>query len=507
MRTLSHALDVLGKDADSQRNEPLIRSWLADWERRQSQKAAPVDRSDVAFLIWDLQNVDLRHPVLPGRYWLDSDERTLKVVALGDEAVEPLLNAFQNDHRLTRAFTTDNWHTPVPYRYVVSVSDVALAALEGILKTSYRGVLASARVDVQRQKKHEHPFEPLVIDEAFEAQVRAQTAASIRADWEKLRAAPPAQRPYFVLKDDAAGAQKWLDAARAITAPANPKFTDYDISLLRRENVPFLGEPLRTLQNPSVSELLARRSNELAKEGERNFQDSVELALILHFWDEPAGRPVVLARMREFGPSSGYYSLLPLLDAAPQEEGRESYANWLRSLKRDKGDTGSAAAFRPLWRNLDDPFWQQVAKDIFANPASPWNHVLSLPQPSHDLDDVFRAPLLVLPEWNAVVRRDLKDETPLGQVKWNEREIEFSIEGTPGWGQGLSPDSNLTPPQGEAPFRVCDLVANALSSQLQRRGAPSFSVIAPIATRDAQIQTLIAWVALQSKNSAFLRRF
>ncbi len=485
LRVLARGLDTLGRDAEQQRHADLVRQLLRDWTRRQTD-VAPADHNSVAFVIWDLQNVGLVNTRAPAYQWSD-DTRFKRAVDYGDQMVERLLDVLEHDRRLTRGqWSSGNFGGDGngPKRDYPSVSDIALRALQGVLQIDYSDQLW--KIVGELQQSAERADSPKTYDEVT-SDAKRQLAPIIRADWEKARAVPKAQRPYLVLQDDTAGAQKWLDAARAITASADPKFTSYDLSSLRQRKVPFWGEPLRALQKPSVSELLARRSNELTSVKYQDLRSAVELALILHFWDEAAGRPVLLARMREFRPSSDVGLLLRLLSAAPPE-GREIYAKWLRGLKRDADSQDSADAFRPLWRNLDDPFWQQVAKDIFANPASPWNHVLSPLESFHDLDKIIRAPLIVVPEWNAVVRRDLNDQTPLGVAKWSGQNIEFKIEGTPGWHTKLSPEARISP-EGEAPFRVCDLVANVLSS----RGAPPFSILAPTETRKSN-KSRLGWL-------------
>src|SRR5262249_7356176 len=77
---------------------------LADCERRvANQKNPSQPKNGMAALIEDLQDVDARQWGQPGGVSLAGDPRVQVLVKRGAEAVEPLLDAMENDTRLTRS--------------------------------------------------------------------------------------------------------------------------------------------------------------------------------------------------------------------------------------------------------------------------------------------------------------------------------------------------------------------------------------------------------------------
>src|SRR5262245_4161046 len=97
---------------------------LADCERRAANRNNPVlPKNDIAALIGDLENVDARQGGQPGWVSLAKDPRVEVLVKRGNEAVEPLLNAMENDTRLTRSVSFGrDFHRN---RHLISVSEAA----------------------------------------------------------------------------------------------------------------------------------------------------------------------------------------------------------------------------------------------------------------------------------------------------------------------------------------------------------------------------------------------
>jgi len=515
LRVLKRGLNAM----DGRRlNQGLIAQLLRDWTRRAGD-TAPADKNSVAFVIWDLQNIGLADDMERSGNWSGKEARLERAIAYGDRAVEPLLDAVQNDRRFTRDISrmsgSFSGSGPRPKIYG-KVQEVAFSALEQILQTSYSDDLWKNEASIRDAQQKAHPRDSPIDYEDVRAQARRQMADVMRADWEKWRVVPARERPYLILQDDGAGAGKWRNAARALLRPAEngTDFRYWNISS------PFLSEVLRDKRSPSVSELLVRRSTQLAaldpsakdewpdnahaQEAAQNKEIAAELALVLHFWEPAAAPELLLERLREQGTNG---LARDLLDAAPREQGRAIYAASLRAQTRSGEDYG-VDQFRPLWRNLDDPFCQKVAGALFSDPNSPWNRVVDAKSPIRVQSGLSGNPLLAVPAWNAVVRRDLGDTRVVGTVKWDAHSLSVQSESGSSWGSGSPDRSPGAPPVREMPLRVCDVVAYALSSELSRSvAAPQFSLVAPMSQRDTQIQALLVWVEAQSGNRAFVARF
>ncbi|HYW72438.1 MAG TPA: hypothetical protein VE961_15485, partial [Pyrinomonadaceae bacterium] len=110
---------------------------LADCERRvANQKNPSLPKNDIAALIEDLQNVDARQWGQPGGVSLAGDPRVQALVKRGNEVVEPLLYAMENDTRLTRSVSFGrDFHRS---RHLISVSEAAYAALVDLLRVDFR---------------------------------------------------------------------------------------------------------------------------------------------------------------------------------------------------------------------------------------------------------------------------------------------------------------------------------------------------------------------------------
>jgi hypothetical protein len=149
---------------------------LADCERRLAeQKKSSLRQDEIASLIVDLQNVDARQWAQPGGVTLAEDPRVQALVMRGNEVVEPLLDAMENDTRLTRSvsFRGDFFRS----RYLISVSETAYAALVDLL-----------RVDFHTDGVDSGPVS------------NKELVAKIRSYWAKMGSLPPAERFYIALK-------------------------------------------------------------------------------------------------------------------------------------------------------------------------------------------------------------------------------------------------------------------------------------------------------------------
>src|SRR5262245_34871145 len=275
----------LKPDTDYSNSSPFKQLWalLADCERRvANQKNSSLPQNDIAALIDDLQNVDARQWGQPGGVSLAEDPRVQALVKRGAEAVEPLLDAMENDTRLTRSVSFGrDFHRS---RYLISVSEAAYAALVDLLRVDFRNIGEDGK--------------PLSWKEL---------AAKIRAYWAKLGDLSPAERFYAMLKDDKAGKDQWLQAAANIVQPTDVESHGGWTTIPKRDpgqKVVLLGESLRDGRSPSVSQLLAQRSDEIAAirtnsiEDHFLYLDAGRIALYLADWDKTAAISTLEKRLR-----------------------------------------------------------------------------------------------------------------------------------------------------------------------------------------------------------------
>jgi len=271
-------------------------------------------------LIADLEEVNARQWGQPGGVALNFDPIVLALVAEGEEAVEPLLDCLEHDPRLTRSvrfgrdFGTD--------RDVLSVQKAAEAALNEILK------------------------------------VRFEAPAGYRNYWRKYHAQPMAERWYRTLLDDQAGRGPWMEAARNILSrtdgtnvylPGNAPKPD------ATNHYTLAGESLRAKNDPSISDLLARRAMLIAPKSYGSsedcwtFEDAADLGLLLAEWDKDAAVPALAQIIRRcpavtYSPhevwGSGCAVVVTRFAAVAvgmaelgDTTGLDLYANWLRDKK------------------------------------------------------------------------------------------------------------------------------------------------------------------------------
>ncbi|BCM89797.1 hypothetical protein IAD21_01645 [Abditibacteriota bacterium] len=465
---------------------------LQDEKRRLAQKKATAPTDEVAAAIQDLQNVNARQWGQPGGVYLAMDPRVQKMVALGDRAVEPLLTALETETRLTRSvgFHRDFFR----YRYLISTAQAETVALEALLKTQFS-----------------------------EAKDRKSLIAQIRAFWQKNKGVSIAERPYRTLQDDGATPQQWLDAAQEITRPANvQRFGNVTQTSMLAPGIKasLTGESLRTKTDPGVSELLTRRSNALAKgEDSTKIEIASQLALLLANWDAEAARPVVLARMKQlsaqpsqpFGPARIMSALRRSIEGDAQADA--IYIAWLKASPR----TGENSfdyfnLFSPLWKYRDQKRWQDAAQTLFSDAKSPWYGALGRSTEGHyvpDVNELLRLPLWAVGPFNAAIRRDLANQTIIGNVTVKAAyRINFEIFNSWSSEWELPAKERSSVKIGEKiPLRVCDVVAYQLSDNWHDFGAPSFGLYWSAARRGKAIAEFQIWIRVHQDDRALLQKW
>jgi len=260
---------------------------------------APQGREPVAGLIRDLELVSARQQGQPGGINLAEDPTIQALIKSGDDAVEPLLDCLENDTRLTRSvrFGRDFF----PSRTILGVHEAAYVALAGILQTDFFSSGSTG------DSLTAHGLEG-----------RKEVAAKIRAYWQKYKGHPLQDRWYQTLSDDKATPGQWLEAAGNIIQDSDVEverssmFGAWTSFSPRQPGVipPMRGESLRAKTNPSVSELLLRRMQDLSvptnQVYDTNLQAKTKLALVLAKWDGRAHYDALLEMTETLKKRIGY---------------------------------------------------------------------------------------------------------------------------------------------------------------------------------------------------------
>jgi hypothetical protein len=468
-----------------------------DQERRAREAAgaaahpAPPPPADaaarVAALIHDLQEVSVRQDGQPGGVSLADSPTVAALVKEGQPAVEPLFACIESDRRLTRSvsFHRDFFRD----RRLHGVDEAAYAAVTQILEIrSFAGG-------------------------------RKASLADLRAVWEKTKGKPAWTRWRAALADDAATADQWLEAAARIVQPVDVEMHGGWTSIPQRKpgEIPAMrGEALRRGKNPSVAELMARRTEMLARSGRPgseqtfNLQKASNMALHLAEWDPAAAVPVLQA---QFARCQAYIANDPLHGSAARILGRSmaqltlaahragdaaapgNYAKWLTPLKPDAVSDYLDNVLEPLWRYPDDPAMVKAAQAMFGDTKSPWRDLLA---PGSRIgrggpSKLLGSPMIGLAPVRALVGEMLNDQTEIGTASVHDGQLSINITNGGQMGIGLRNAADplaLSAPES-FPIRACDMLAANLS---WIDGMPLFEVYWPRERRDQAIARITAFL-------------
>lgn len=250
-------------------------------------------------------------PLTSNRYGeIEQSEVGQRLIALGDAAVEPLIEELESGVRLTRvARMSEGW---VGLR-MLSVGEVSLVLLERILRHSFG--------------------DPFSVTRAGDVALQHRVAAQVREHWTRYGALPLVERFYRELANDELTMAEWSAAAVQLLLPPDWRW----VPDLRGVWPPpgmdrspsHLGEPLRDGRSPSVSDLLRRRLDSIREMGPK------ECALMAAAtrWDPDSLASAVLPLMSRAFDSERCYALLDLViqlrERSPTVLRR--YVRWLES--------------------------------------------------------------------------------------------------------------------------------------------------------------------------------
>lgn len=478
----------------------------ADQERRaQEPPRGPIPGRDadpaarVAALILNLDQIARHQNSSPGAASPGGSPLVRSLIAMGDPAVEPLLRALVDDNRLTRSISYGRGMDQ--YRRVSPTIEAILPALDGLMKTPVPGITPEMRYQ---------PEAGAVAD----TDARRALAAAYRTFWEANRAVPVAERYYRTLADDTA-ADRWLGAAGGLAAPGRDAAGRLRSNRPGQPPWPALGEPLRAGRDPSITALMTRRTEELARRATsaHDLQRACEMAATLAEWDTPAALPVLRTMMDRVraqlaGTNSRSHQALvrtlaqfTLVRArAGDRAALDEYAAWIRTIPPDFLDDARLEAFEPLWTEPDHPAIAEATRALFADPDSPWRPLTRL---GPNRGPVGRGalettPLIRVPAFREAVLAELGDETEAGTIERRADQPEmlaYEIEGgqSGSFGAAAMTDLDALPVGEPRPLRVCDWLAWRLAGL---DGTPRFELSWPEPRRDEAITALAAFLDL-----------
>jgi hypothetical protein len=400
----------------------------------------------IADLIGRLQDVEGTKIAFPGPLMYSFDPVYVLLKKEGEDGVEALLNAYQNDHRLTRTF---DYSRPWSMAYTpISVHQVVEILLGDILGDS--------------------------------AHIGTSSPAELREWWRQRKSSNRSERSFERLADDHASPEQWLEGADFLTTRSDVQWSEgRKMSLsgacdAQKAAPEVNGKELRTRHNPSVSELIAKRAASLVASGsDLACSMSVKAAL----WDYKTALPVLQqASTLKSCRANNLVAIARLSLGVPG-----AAIDWATEL----GDHPKFPPLRtdelsPLWMFPADPVLQQTAERLFTRPDSAWSPELKF--------DYVNSPLLAIPAFRSAVFSALEDSRVVGKAgRSPDGLLSFSVANGGGGSSTPSHDPRQAPAGQERPVRVMDLVAWELSSL---DGAPEFGLDWPEGDKDASISAI-----------------
>ena len=411
----------------------------------------------------------------------------------GEAAVEPLLKCLVDDRRLTRVAGAGHREISgdlLPPRDLITVDVAAYTALCGILKAEHFG--PSSEDPYYNGKSREQ---------------RRAVAEEIRRRFEKIKGLPPEEAWLSVLADPDLTCTVWLEAAEKIVArlPRNEADKQSDhartAQIDGRERIletdedherQMAGEVLRQRDNPSVTELLARCSDEAAAAamiGARNnfdWRPVCDLTLCLARWDPKAAVPVIHRRAGNLRLPMAKEEQLAvpmanLIDAGLQAGERDlityDYVAWIRATPPSNFGFCEPLFFMPLWRHPDNPKMADLARWLFLGEDSPWRPLHTLTPLSSDV--LITSPLVGVPAFRELLKRELNN-TSVDRLTREYLPIEVVLRVSDG-NSVYAPDAVPSKPEAKRPLRICDYYAAKISAL---EGSPRFEPSWPEERRD-----------------------
>jgi hypothetical protein len=420
---------------------------LAADARRRLSEPRQTGLSRQADLVNRLQDVVGTKISWPGPLVFAFDSIYSQLVNEGDAVVPALIEAYENDHRLTRTFDFGRpWN-----------------------------------IDYKPIAVH-HVVELILTDLIGASVLKEKSPADLRAWWRDSHAVDRPGRGFDVLADDHATPAQWLENADYLTSRSDIQkldgggFTMQSSSCEPGKPVPSLkGEPLRSRTNPSLTDLLSRRTSTLANQGSSL---ACAIAVKLALWDEKAA--LASLRLAAKLPTCRADYKVAIARLSLGDEGAAS--DWVNELPHHpRFPPLTLNDLSPFWMFPRDPVLEQAAQSMFENPGATWAPL--------KVSSEINSPLLAVPAFQRALLAALDDATEIGEASRREDgTLEYHFKDGGGGGGGASGhDSRQAKPGEDRRFRAKDLVALGVSSI---EGAPEFGLDWTSADKDAALPVI-----------------
>lgn len=466
---------------------------LQDQERRHQRKSPlrdPITAKNkaerIAALIDQLENVTARQRNQYSAYFdLVGDMTVQALISQGWDAIEPLLQCYDQDERLTRIVPVD-FDGERTDRTIIDVRSAAYTALESIIETPQFAPQFSRENTPQEREA-----------------IYKASAFGIRNYWNKYRGFSKDERLYAILKDDHG---QWLEAAALIVQATN------DTAAIKS---------LHSKSNPPITDLLVRRIQATISRGSSNgddaslLNDACNLAFQLAQWDPKAAlktMQVLSAFSFETLAPTNYKSFVSHMDLAGQLPNlvifRESagdtnalreYALWLQSIEPGHFFWRIDEMVSPLKIFPNSPTWKETWKLLFDDEQSAWFNYLrkqstpdpkSFSAPTFNVGEYFGTPFINKVPFRKFVIRLLHDKSACGKIVgeaahgyWLDQRLSTMRR----FGYTVQSPSDGSEINGKQ-FRTCDLYAWLLSNRIEK--APAFQLYWPESQRDEAISAI-----------------
>jgi len=473
---------------------------LADQERRARERANPPptapEGDEIATLIRALDQAAAPPPgaFLNGAAFagLVEDSPTIKaLVALGDDAVEPLIQALRSDERLTRSLALGG-RALVGQRAIMRADQAAYIALTKILKVSTFSP-------------------PSLMDNDGQPVDRDALADQIQEYWDKNKSIPLVERWYRTLADDQAGAVAWLDAVGNIVRPENVVGQAIPGARPRLQ-----GEPLREGHSPSVTELLIRRIDSIGKTAnppDPALNQTMIMAGHLTAWDPAAAAPVLrdltrdrrerFAQAKTGGPAPGQAHAAAIAQLTTQrvrigdDSALDEYVEWIKTTSLDSIQPVIQALLEPIRSHPDDPNLSAAADWLLNDPQSPWAALTSEKgaTAARRLGQLVTSPAIEIPAFRKLVQTAMADQTVVGEAEIRDDGL-VSVKFDDGAGMGgMSARDRTDPDAPPIGAKTAVRARDFLAWRLAIRGdAPHFNPCWPEPKRDAAFAEIIEFL-------------
>ncbi|HEY8077141.1 MAG TPA: hypothetical protein VIF62_23605 [Labilithrix sp.] len=461
----------------------------ADTERRLRAKATRAPLEDVLklpveqrvpALVDRLEDVAARQWGQPGGVSLGEDPIVRALVDVGPPAALALIDVIEKDTRLTRS--VHFWRDFARQRSLLGVHEAAYVAMAGIVEMSFF-----------------HPASTGDDLTARGAEGRKKLADELRAYWTKWRDVTKEERWYRVLADDKETHESWLAAASSITQPTNVSVvpgsmvwtTTYTTS--GGGPIGLRGEALRAKSAPSVTQLLERRTSDLASEP----NSACEVALALAAWDPQASLPTLAKQMQiaVSGASYGCIARVTLARASAGDAGAlGEYARFVATTSPRTQDVyGLTNMLEPMRKYPNDRDIEVAARTMFG-PGGSWVPLVPATKVNVGaqfyLAELVPTDMLRVAAFREHVEASLSDMHKAGTIKVRD-DGGISIEMNAGWQTGTGVLNGEHADPGVRAVRVADYYASELA---QRQGAPPFRLYWPESERNRALPAVRAWV-------------